>query len=141
MVMHKIQCRTLFDITKTDVRHQFSADALPFRDATGRQIANHRDWMLSRNQQRNWETLVQLLSLRLQPQDITSPALVREHTLWWSFEFTIENPSVLSVDDRPYGQIEQDCAMVPMLIGLTEQVKITPMLIPGINIVFESANL
>lgn len=137
--MHKIRCRTLFDITQTDVRHQYSAGRLPFQDATGRTITNHHEWMLARNQQRNWETLLQLLSLRTQPYDVTRPAMMWGHDSWWAFEFSVEHAAVLASDARPYGQLEQDCAMVPMLIGLTEQLQITPMLIPGINIVFESA--
>lgn len=140
MIMHKIQCRTLFDITRTDVKHQFNAARLPFQDAAGRLINDHRAWMLSRNQQRNWETLVQLLSLRVQPHDITGPVLMFAQDPWWSFEFSIENAGTLALDNNPYGQLEKDCAMVPMLIGLTEQVQITPMLIPGINIVFQSAD-
>lgn len=137
--MHKIQCRTLFDITQTDTRHQFNSARLPFQDAAGRLIANHRDWMLSRNQQRNWETIVQILSLRVQPQNITRPQMLYAHDVWWAFEFSVEDQGTLSLDNKSYGQLEQDCVMVPMLIGLTEQVQITPMLIPGINIVFGDA--
>lgn len=96
--------------------------------------------MLARNQQRNWETLIQLLSLRVQLHDLSSPSMSFAHDPWWSFEFAVEDAGVLAFGTNPYGQLEQDCAMVPMLIGLTEQVQITPMLIPGINIVFEPAN-
>lgn len=134
--MHEIQCRTLFDITRTDVRHQFNAARLPFQDATGRSIMDHRSWMLARNQQRNWETLIQLLSLRVQPHDLSGPVMLFAQDPWWSFEFSVEDAGVLALGTNPYGQLEQDCAMVPMLIGLTEQVQVTPMLIPGINIVF-----
>jgi len=131
--MHKIQCRTLFDITRTDVRHQFNAAQLPFHDAAGHLITNHREWMLARNQQRNWETVIQILSLRTQPQDMTLPERLDD---WWQFEFAIEDPSAVALGDRPLGLLEQDAAMVPMLIGLAETVTVTPMLMPGINIVF-----
>lgn len=137
--MHRVQCRTLFDITQTDTRHQFSQARLPFQDAAGRLIVDHRAWMLSRNQQRNWETVLQILGMRVQPQDCTRPHLMYAHDAWWAFQFSVEDSQAFCLGDRPYGQLEQDATMVPMLIGLTEQVQITPMLIPGINIVFEPA--
>ena len=138
--MNRMICRTLFDITRTGVKHAFNAGRLPFRDASGQMITDHRTWMLARNQQRNWETLLQLLSLRTQPVDVGDPSLWLGGEVWWAFEFGVEDPAALALGDRPWGQIEQDCAMVPMLIGLREQVTVTPMLIPGINIVFEPAN-
>ena len=138
--MHKIRCRTLFDITKTDVKHQFNAGKLPFRDSVGHLINDHRQWMLARNQQRNWETIIQLLSLRTQPHEVTDPRSPQGDDPWWSFEFSVEDTTALRSDDREYGQIEQDCSMVPMLIGLEERVKITPMIIPGVNFVFEPAD-
>jgi hypothetical protein len=48
----------------------------------------------------------------------------------------VENLSGLALEDRQLGLLEKDAAMVPMLIGLTETIKVTPMIIPGINIVF-----
>jgi len=138
--MQRLICRTLFDITRTEVKHAFNIGRLPFQDHAGQQIADHRSWMLSRNQQRNWETLIQILSLRTQPQDIADPHFWLGDNMWWAFEFSIHDVATLALDNRPYGQIEQDCSMVPMLIGLREQVTVTPMLIPGINIVFEPAH-
>jgi hypothetical protein len=133
--MHRIQCRTLFDITRTDVRHQFNQSQLPFQDASGQQITNHRTWMLARNQQRNWETVLQILGLRVQPEEVGRPRRAPGDD-WWGFDFAVADAGGLALDGREYGQLEQDATMVPMLIGLTESVKITPMLIPGINIVF-----
>ena len=138
--MNRIVCRTLFDITRTEVKHTFHEGCLPFTDAAGRSITDHRSWMLARNQQRNWETVLQILGLRVQLNHISDPDFWLGDAIWWAFEFTVEDPAALTLGDRPFGQIEQDCAMVPMLIGLTEQVTITPMLIPGINIVFEPAH-
>ena len=138
--MRRILCRTLFDITRTEVKHSFNAGRLPFTDHAGHVIVDHRTWMLARNQQRNWETLLQLLGLRVQPTHMSDPSFWLGDAIWWAFEFSVESEAALVLGDRPYGQLEQDCAMVPMLIGLREQVTVTPMLIPGINIVFEPAN-
>lgn len=138
--MTRIICRTLFDITRTEVKHSFNAGRVPFRDHAGQTITDHRSWMLARNQQRNWETIIQVLSLRAQPHDISDPDFWLGDAVWWAFEFSVADPAALTLGDRPWGQIEQDCSMVPMLIGLREQVTVTPMLIPGINIVFEAAH-
>lgn len=138
--MIRIVCRTLFDITRTEVKHAFTAGRLPLTDRSGKIITDHRSWMLARNQQRNWETLLQLLSLRTQPHDMTDPDFWLGDAIWWAFEFSVEDATALALDGRPWGQLEQDCGMVPMLIGLREQVTVTPMLIPGINIVFEPAH-
>lgn len=135
--MNKIFCRTLFDITRTNVKHTFNAGKLPFRDANGRIVADHRTWMLARNQQRNWETLIQLISLRCQPHDLSSPDLPTKDSPWWRFQFSVEDTNSLALDGREFALLEQDCAMVPMLIGLSEQIQVTPMLIPGINLIFE----
>ena len=137
--MIRLACRTLFDITRTDIKHSFNTGRLPAQDRSGKIITDHRSWMLARNQQRNWETLVQLLSLRSQPQNISDPSFWLGDAVWWAFQFEIEDATSLALEGRTFGQIEQDCAMVPMLIGLTEQVQVTPMLIPGINIIFEPA--
>lgn len=138
--MNRITCRTLFDITRTEVKHSFNQGRLPFTDAAGQMVTDHRSWMLSRNQQRNWETVVQLLSLRTQPHDITGPGFWLAGEIWWAFDFSVDDAGVFASQDRPFAQLEQDCTMVPMLIGLREQVTVTPMLIPGINIIFELAN-
>lgn len=135
--MTRMTCRTLFDITRTEVKHAFNTGRVPFTDAAGQAITDHRSWMLARNQQRNWETLIQLLSLRTQPQNIAGPDFWIGGEIWWAFDFAVDDAKVFSLGDRPFGQLEQDCAMVPMLIGLREQVTITPMLIPGVNLVFE----
>ena len=137
--MQRLICRTLFDITRTEVKHSFNTGRLPFQDRAGQVITDHRSWMLARNQQRNWETLIQLLSLRTQPHDIADPEFWLGDQMWWAFEFRVDDAAPLALAGRPYGQIEQDASMVPMLIGLREQVTVTPMLIPGINIVFEPA--
>ena len=69
----KIKCKTLFDITFTGVTGRFSVSAIPFKDRTGREIKNIDNWNFARNQQRNYETLLQLLSLRTQPMNISNP--------------------------------------------------------------------
>ena len=69
----KFMCQTLFDITATGVTGHFKSARLPFLDHAGQTINNDISWNRSRNQQRNWETITQILSLRTQLFEITDP--------------------------------------------------------------------
>jgi len=86
----------------------------------GQIITNQADWHHSRNQQRNWETLLQIIGLRTQPMDITTP-VCRNGA--WEFEFRVEAPSVYAIDGDPdpLAGLIQGCADVPMMTRLTEQ--------------------
>ena len=44
-------------------------------DGAGNTINTQHDWMFARNQQRNWETVLQCMSLRTQPQHIQYPTV------------------------------------------------------------------
>ena len=77
--MIKIKVRTLFDITATGVTGHFKSSRHDFD--------SQESWNRARNQQRNWETLVQLLNLRTQIMEITVPVNDKD---FWSFEFESE---------------------------------------------------
>lgn len=136
-----LRCRTLFDITVTGVRNHTSNSRLPFQDQAGQAVATDHDWVRSRNQQRNWETLNQILALRTLPENTTVP----EHQdtnrgREWRFEFEIPSISSISEGDRPMGLLMHDCEAVPMITGLTETAPLQPELRtqePGANIWFE----
>jgi hypothetical protein len=87
---------------------------VPFRDGAGNTINNQHEWMFARNQQRNWETLNQLISLRTQVFDVTP---VSSNEGEWQFEFSVEHEEVYDTDLRG---LVTECAGVPMLTGLTE---------------------
>jgi len=112
----KIQCRTTFDITATGVTGHFRSSRLPFTDLAGKAIANERDWNRSRNQQRNWETLQQLISLRTQV-NIQQPIKTAD---CWEFEFDFETHSVFDDGTDLLGTLKADCFGVPMLTRLEE---------------------
>jgi len=139
-----IQCRTLFDITATGVRNHTSNSRLPFQDQAGQSVENDQQWVRSRNQQRNWETLNQILALRTLPENTTVPVI--QHTdlgREWRFEFDLPNLSTVSEGDRPMGLLLHDCEAVPMITGLTETASLVPELRtgnPGANIWFELAS-
>jgi hypothetical protein len=90
-------------------------------------VNHHLDWNRSRNQQRNYETLLQIFGLRTQPQEITQPAC---QDGVWQFTFESENEGVFGVHNNsdPLAGLLIDCEGVPMILNLTEQSGLTPVL-------------
>lgn len=146
----KIRCYTLFDITKTGItnRKNVSANAV-----------DPMQWQRARNQQCNFDTILQLISLRSQPEEITDPKLVKirfkefdnfgflfeneiiEDTYnCWSFEFTISHQSVFDDGISELGCLYVDCDSVPMILIGTEWNKLPAFLDTSVelrNIYFE----
>ena len=128
----KISCWTKFDITATGVTGHYKSARIPFTDRAGQTIANEGEWHRARNQQRNWETVQQIISLRAQIFDLSMP----EHdNQQWTFEFTVEQEGLFTLDSDPVGILKQDCAGVPMLLGLAEAID-SALLEPDANIGF-----
>jgi hypothetical protein len=133
----RVVCRTSFDITATGVKSHYNAGRMPFTDDSGQRINTLEDWNRARNQQRNWETINQLISLRTLPEDITVPMEINDDSRCWQFEFTVDNVSNIELHGDPVGILIQDCRDVPMLMGLKELPGLDPCLVPGRNIYFE----
>lgn len=114
----KIKCLTLFDITKTNVSNR--------RGDPDRFLSRERQ------QQSNLETLLQIISLRSQPEDITDPVITFIDNPWgekcWSFTFVVNYGSIFLVDGDDLGSIKSDCNGVPMITGLDEAVELHPVL-------------
>jgi hypothetical protein len=130
--MITFKCTTLFDITATGVTGHFKSARVPFTDSTGNIIENINDWNYARNQQRNWETLTQIISLRSQVKDITLPKYANNT---WTFEFTTETPGAYGTESHPT-LLELDCDGVPMIIDLNNISEIDNQLIAKKNIWF-----
>lgn len=107
---------------------------MPFQDNGGQQVTTMQEWNRSRNQQRNWETVNQIIALRTLPEDISMPVHEKDE---WSFEFTVDVPSTIEIDGDPIGALLQDCQDVPMLTGLDESRDIGACLDPPRNINFD----
>jgi len=117
----RVRCWTYFDITATGVKNHYRPSHGAFRDATGNSISNPTTWNRARNQQRNWETVNQLISLRALPVEITTPVVTQEQNRnIWTFEFSIEQAGALTVEDDAVGALILDSYMIPMLTGLDE---------------------
>jgi hypothetical protein len=106
---------TLVDITRTGVTH------------------NRHENEHQRNQQRNWETVIQCLGLRVQPMDIQGPKMMEmfidEHTFGemyhgkqrvWCFTFSVERDGVWEQDGDPLALLHKDFNEVPVIQGLEE---------------------
>jgi hypothetical protein len=113
----KIQCQTLFDITATGVTGHIKPSRMPYVDQAGSRITDTESWNRSRNQQRNWETLTQLIQLRTQLSELTTPVKDQDR---WIFEFATDIEGLFELDQDPLGILKSDCAGVPMLTKLGE---------------------
>ena len=133
----RVRCWTTFDITITGVKNNFNINRLPFTDQAGREIMTPEQWHHSRNQQRNWDTVNQLLSLRSLPHSISASQLQDKGDVKiWEFEFLVDHEDALAEGDNVFGALEQDCQGVPMITGLGETPGQTQVLDPGSNIGF-----
>ena len=89
---------------------------------------------LQRDQQRNWETVVQAVGLLAQPLTIIEPGrnlnvdlkwlefgdfFEGEHSVW-NWRFAVEHSGVFAQGDNPVGRLEQVFEQVPVICGLEE---------------------
>jgi hypothetical protein len=126
----QIVCKTNFDCTNTGITGRFQASRLPTKDINNNLITDDASWNKARNQQRNLETLIQLISLRSQPLNLSTPIKNGET---WEFYFETETPMVYGQD---FVDLYADCLDVPMITGLTESTDLAQYLIPKTNIWF-----
>ena len=124
----KFMCQTLFDITATGVTGHYKSARIPFTDCAGQTIDSSEIWNRSRNQQRNWETITQILSLRTQLFDLTNP--IQDQTgARWMFEFETESDGVYGPESDPVLVLRSDANGVPMLRELNNDPDIETVLI------------
>lgn len=137
----QVMCKTRFDITATGVKSNYNKNRIPFVDKSGRTVNNIERWHFARNQQRNWETINQLISLRTIPLDISNPVKHVDNGISiWQFDFSIQDISTLSNNADQLGGLKRDCEHVPMLTGLEENAGTGDWLVFGDNILFSVDN-
>ena len=125
----KIKCYTLFDITKTNINvrgKNVGDDSLHFNK--------------KRNQQSNFDTILQVINMRSQPEEISTPqfSLQLSDDKWgylitetqqkipiWSFYFSVWHKSVFDNGIEELGYLIQDCQGVPMINKLDEWEKLS----------------
>ena len=127
--MQEITVYTLFDITNTKIIRRYKKILMDNHP----DINSEAQWIMAKNQQNNFETLMQIISLRAQPTLLYKP---RKKDNKWVFSFTVEFDDVYLKDSDKLGLLRDDCKNVPMINLL--QSKITDSyLILDKNIFFE----
>ena len=124
----KFACQTLFDITATGVTGHCKQSRMPFHDHAGQLIHDVESWNRSRNQQRNWETITQILSLRTQLFALTDPIPDQTGTRWM-FEFETESEGIYGPESDPVSVLRSDADGVPMLRELDNDPDIETVLV------------
>jgi hypothetical protein len=114
----KYRCQTLFDITATGVTGHY-------KSSSKIELA---DWNHARNQQRNWETITQILGLRTQVFGLVDPVQDISGNRWM-FEFETESDGIYGPESDPVQVLRADAEGVPMLLNLGNQSEIDPMLV------------
>jgi hypothetical protein len=126
----KFACQTLFDITATGVTGHCKQSRMPLRDRAGQLIHDTESWNRSRNQQRNWDTITQILSLRTQLFALTDPIADQTGTRWM-FEFETESDGIYGPESDPVSVLRADAEGVPMLRDLDNDPDVATVLITG----------
>ena len=113
--LYQYRAYTLIDITETKV------------------LTQSVEQQKQRNQQRNWETINQLLSLRAQLLEFNYLSMVSAdvaeyafgvnyegtHNIW-SFDFAIEHEDVYVLNHDKFGILKDDFKIAPIILGLDE---------------------
>ena len=116
------------------------------------QYRNEPDKKLQRNQQQNFDTVIQTLELRSNISYVKKPAVLIEKASdygfnstseqkIWNFEWETEQVDVYIKDENHIGQLIEDFQFVPFITNLDETAIIQkPIFITqgtGLNIVFK----
>lgn len=116
--LYSYKVYTLVDITRTDV------------------TAYSKEHEKQRNQQRNWESVLQILGLRAQLFDVKYHSPIEDdvanysfginyqgsHRIW-SLEFTVEHANLYMVEADRYGALKNDFRLTPIILELDETAK------------------
>jgi hypothetical protein len=123
--MIKVQVDTKFDITATGTTGHFKSTRIPYQDSADQEITDIISWNRSRNQQRNYETLLQILGLRTQILEVTAPRCLDGK---WQFEFCVEAAGVFGEDEN-FSVLYNDADGVPMLRDLDNDADVEAVVI------------
>ena len=123
--MYEYRVHTLVDITDNGSLHR----SFPFKTPTGEVIKDRQSLLIARNQNNNFNTMLQLLQMRGNitwdhpPQRIELPNLGNSsfgsyyegaHTTW-HFQFFTEQAGVYGDVSDPTGSLLDDFSLVPVI--------------------------
>lgn len=117
---HRIRCFTLFNITQTGVVNRSKPAE-----------SDDVNWLYKRNTQCNFDTVLQVISLRSQPEVMSKPKLIevvnydyfgflyqkeKQINKCWKFDFEVQHSSVFEDGISTLGSLYKDCERVPMIL-------------------------
>lgn len=117
-----IRCYTMFDITFTGIATR----------SKPKENEDYKIWAMGRNQQANFDTLLQVISLRSQPDLINKPKITEEHLDYfgtsysledykiWYFDFSIHHTDVYDIGNEKFKKLYDDLQSIPMILIGTE---------------------
>lgn len=129
---------TLVDITRTDTLRLFNQNVISTYNKIGTLITGELVWNFSRNQQRNWQTVLQLVNLRDKALYITSPAFLNNrdlkkykfgkkylgfHTVW-SLQFSLTSFNTYEEKISAIDFLLHDFNKIPIITKLSETVNL-----------------
>ena len=119
----RLSCYVLFDVTHTGVMNRSRP-----------QDADTVNWLHRRNTQCNFDTILQVISLRSQPDVVKLPQKIEitdkeldffgfsyfqntddDTRYCWKFEFEVQHSSVFADSHDTLGALYKDCDGVPMI--------------------------
>lgn len=130
-----LRCYTLFDITSTGIPNRARAPI----------DVDPNKWLKQRNSQCNFDTILQAISLRSQPEITTLPmrhiisvntkqmfgndySNIDKDYFFWSFDFQVQHTNVFKTKNEELGALYEDCEGIPMLKCGTEHKKLSNFL-------------
>lgn len=113
------------------VANQYLYQGFTLVDITPTGVTNGTE-EFQRNQQRNWETVQQIISLRTQPTILSTGNLVDNidnynfginyqgrHRIW-TFKFSVEYAAIYQEGPDRFGLVKYDFKTTPVILGLNE---------------------
>jgi hypothetical protein len=103
-------------------------------DITATGITRGDNDSIERNQQRNWETVLQCIGLRVQPQHVQLPVVATFEDIGiaefgdfytgtqqvWAWSWAVEKEEIYDLPNDPLGGLLKDFEQVPIVTGLSE---------------------
>jgi hypothetical protein len=115
------------------VANQYHYQGFTLIDITPTGVTNHvSERAFERNQQRNWETVQQIISLRTQPIIISTNSLTDDVNRYnfginytgqhkiWTFTFAVDYADIYQEGPDKFGLVKYDFKITPIILGLLE---------------------
>lgn len=131
-MIERFRLYTLVDVSMTGTIGQYKP--ILKTNLLGEVLSNEIQWKKSRNQQRNYETFIQIVGLRAQPTDLSKSNCLLDQDLSryqfgeaykgigtvYTITFDVDRENVYTLDGVPLAGLVHDFDNVPIITGLNE---------------------